>query len=167
MSASLAMPALTVSLDGLAKQTRNPGTRIIGEGPFGAGIDGNVFRPGDNSQLCRIDFVRQLDPQENAAGRLGELGRSSEALVQRLDQIIQLVFQDLVKRGHVTIEIIKRSDTVKRFGLLPRRRGVARTFAWLGRRRRLARDVEATIESAVVWMTIAGIRLMIRRLAGA
>ena len=29
-----------------------------------------------------------------------------------------------------------------------------RSFAWLGRRRRLAKDVEATIESAVAWMTI-------------
>ncbi len=44
---------------------------------------------------------------------------------------------------------------------------MARAFAWLGRRRRLARNVEAIIESAVAWMTIASIRLMIRRLARA
>lgn len=38
----------------------------------------------------------------------------------------------------VTREIIKRSDTAKGFQLLPRRWAVERTFAWLGRSRRLA-----------------------------
>ena len=35
----------------------------------------------------------------------------------------------LDKTGEWTIEIIKRSDTAKGFGLLPHRRVVARTFA--------------------------------------
>ena len=41
--------------------------------------------------------------------------------------------------GDWTIEIIKRSDTAKGFEVLPRRWVVERTFAWLGRCRRLAR----------------------------
>ena len=44
--------------------------------------------------------------------------------------------------GDWTIEIIKRSDTVKGFEVLPRRWVVERTFAWLGRCRRLAKDWE-------------------------
>ena len=60
-----------------------------------------------------------------------------------------------------TIEIIERSDTAKGVELLPRRRVVERTFARPGRCRREAKDVEATIKSAVARITIASIRLMI------
>ena len=69
--------------------------------------------------------------------------------------------------GHWTFEIVKRSDTAKGFELLPRRWVVERTFAWLGRCRRLAKDFEASIESAVAWVLVAHIRRLIRRLARA
>lgn len=67
--------------------------------------------------------------------------------------------------GTWTIEIVKRSDTAKGFVLLPRRWVVERTFAWLNRNRRLAKDFEATVESAVTWLYIASVKLMTRRLA--
>jgi transposase len=67
--------------------------------------------------------------------------------------------------GDWTLEIVKRSDAAKGFILLPRRWVVERTFAWLNRNRRLAKDVEATIESAVTWLFIASVKLMSRRLA--
>ena len=60
--------------------------------------------------------------------------------------------------GGWTLEIIKRSDTAKGFVLLPRRWVVERTFAWLGRCRRLAKDWERSIESSTAWATIASIR---------
>jgi transposase len=67
--------------------------------------------------------------------------------------------------GDWTIEIVKRPDAAKGFVLLPRRWVVERTFAWLNRNRRLAKDFEATIESAVTWLYIASVQLMSRRLA--
>jgi putative transposase len=67
--------------------------------------------------------------------------------------------------GHWTIEIIKRSDAAKGFAVLKRRWVVERTFAWLGRCRRLAKDFEASIEGAVAWIFIAHIRMLTRRLA--
>lgn len=67
--------------------------------------------------------------------------------------------------GDWTVEIIKRSDTAKGFEVLPRRWVVERTFAWLGRCRRLAKDWERTIESSTAWALLASIRLATRRLA--
>lgn len=71
----------------------------------------------------------------------------------------------LKKLGDRTVEIVKRSDCSKGFEVLPRRWVVERTFAWLGRCRRLAKDFEKTIASAQTWITIAHIRLVTRRLA--
>lgn len=69
------------------------------------------------------------------------------------------------KIGDWTIEIVKRSDKAEGFEILPRRWVVERTFAWLGRCRRLAKDWERSTASAEAWINIAHIRLTVRRLA--
>jgi transposase len=71
----------------------------------------------------------------------------------------------LVSLGRWTLQIVKRSDTAKGFELLPRRWVVERTFAWLGRCRRLAKDWERTLASAEAWVLIAHIRRLTRLLA--
>lgn len=68
----------------------------------------------------------------------------------------------LRKIGAWTIEIIKRSDRASGFEVLPRRWVVERTFAWLNRCRRLAKDWEATTASAEAWIIVAHIRLTTR-----
>ncbi|WP_412051755.1 IS5 family transposase [Hoeflea sp. Naph1] len=64
----------------------------------------------------------------------------------------------------LAIKIIKRSDIVKGFEVLPRRWVVERTFAWLGRCRRLAKDFENLSRNALAFLKLASIRLMLRRL---
>lgn len=71
----------------------------------------------------------------------------------------------LADMGTWTIEIIKRSDKAKGFEVLPRRWVVERTFAWLGRCRRLAKDWEKSIPSSTAWALIASIRMITRRTA--
>lgn len=71
----------------------------------------------------------------------------------------------LQKIGRWTVEIIKRTDKAKGFEVLPRRWVVERTFAWINRCRRLAKDWEKSIISAEAWITIAHIRILTRRLA--
>ena len=73
--------------------------------------------------------------------------------------------QALAKLGTWTLDIVRRSDAAKGFQPLPRRWVVERTIAWLNRNRRLAKDFEATIESAQAWLMIASIKLLSRRIA--
>jgi transposase len=56
------------------------------------------------------------------------------------------------------------ADTVG-FVVLPRRWVVERTLAWLNRNRRLAKDFEASIESAKAWVYVASMQLILRRIA--
>lgn len=61
-------------------------------------------------------------------------------------------------------EIIKRSDKAKGFAVLPRRWVVERTFAWLNRCRRLAKDWENLTRTALAYIRLASIRRMLRKL---
>ncbi len=56
------------------------------------------------------------------------------------------------------IEIVRRPGGVSGFVAIARRWVVERTFAWLGRCRRLAKDWEKSIASADAWTPIAAIR---------
>jgi len=71
----------------------------------------------------------------------------------------------LAKIGKWTLQIIRRSDRAKGFEVLPRRWVVERTFAWIGRNRRLAKDFERTIQSATAWLFMASVQLLTRRIA--
>jgi len=53
----------------------------------------------------------------------------------------------------------------KGFRLLPRRWVVERTFAWLGRCRRLSKDYEGLPATEEAWIDLAMVGLMTRRLA--
>ena len=63
------------------------------------------------------------------------------------------------------LEIVKRPRNSHHFQVLPRRWVVERTFAWLSRCRRLSKDYEALPDTTEVWIHIAMIHLMLRRLA--
>jgi putative transposase len=65
---------------------------------------------------------------------------------------------------HIEIEIVKRSDQARGFVLLPKRWIVERSIAWLNRCRRLAKDWENLSLSALVFLRLASIRLMLRKL---
>ena len=64
----------------------------------------------------------------------------------------------------LTLTVVKRTDDIKGFVVLPRRWVVERTFGWLTRHRRLVRDYERRPEhhEAMVWW--ATVTIMTRRL---
>lgn len=61
---------------------------------------------------------------------------------------------------------VPRNADVRGFQVLPRRWVVERTFAWLTRCRRLARDYERKTAHSEAMIQVASIRLMLARLAG-
>lgn len=64
----------------------------------------------------------------------------------------------------VAVEIVKRSDQAQGFEVLPWRWMVERTLAWLNRCRRLAKDFENLSRTALAFIRLASIRLMLRKL---
>jgi putative transposase len=71
----------------------------------------------------------------------------------------------LRKWGKVGLEIVRKAKGQRGFAVVPWRWIVERTFAWLGRYRRLKSDYERLPETTEALMRIAMIRLMLRRLA--
>jgi len=69
------------------------------------------------------------------------------------------------KVWHRTLEIVKRTDDLSGFVVLPKRWIVERTFSWLYRYRRLNRVYELLPENSEAMILIAMIHLMSRRLA--
>jgi len=67
-------------------------------------------------------------------------------------------------RRRIELEIVAKSAEGQ-FVILPKRWIVERTFAWLGRSRRLSKDFEALCETVEAWIHIAMIYLMVKRLA--
>jgi putative transposase len=63
------------------------------------------------------------------------------------------------------IEIVEREPGSKGFQVIPKRWVVERTFAWLGRNRRLSKEYDLLAETSETWLYIAMSALLARRLA--
>jgi putative transposase len=62
------------------------------------------------------------------------------------------------------LQVTKRSDKEKGFKVVAKRWVVERTFAWLGRYRRLSKDYEKLTETSEAMIQMAMIHIMLRRL---
>jgi transposase len=68
--------------------------------------------------------------------------------------------------SRITLSVVKRTDrAVKGFVVLPKRWIVERTFGWVNRGRRLAKDFETLMTSSQAWFMLAMSFLLIRRIA--
>ncbi len=115
-----------------------------------------TFRPFGK---LRRDGARLLLEQLRAQGKSG----------------VKLIWADGAYRGRLVawvrekldalLEVVPRPARNKGFQALPRRWVVERTFAWLGKCRRLSKDYEALPETTGAWVYAAMTGLMLRRLA--
>lgn len=64
----------------------------------------------------------------------------------------------------LTIEVIEKPANQVGFVVAPKRWVVERTFAWLGRNRRLSKDYERLPEASESWVYLGSIHLMLKRL---
>lgn len=83
-------------------------------------------------------------------------------------------FADRAYRGErvgtataIVVEIVAAEAGQKGFAVQPRRWVIERTFSWISRCRRLARDHEATPSSALAFFVLAAAMILVRRLARA
>jgi putative transposase len=60
------------------------------------------------------------------------------------------------------VEVVRRNEGAK-FEVLPKRWVVERTFAWIGRNRRLSKDYEELITVSEAFVALAMLRLMVGR----
>jgi putative transposase len=107
----------------------------------------------------------------DAAKRLLENLAEEAIVIKRL----KLIWADGGYRGELiawiealfgwTLKIVEKPKVQNGFQALPKRWIVERTFAWLVRQRRLARDYERLPETSASFIYAAMVRLMIRRLA--
>ena len=108
--------------------------------PFRAGIDGDAGGERRLVELERIDLVRQLDPEENAALRILEFGRSAELLVERIHQRLEFQPQAARQLRHMRVEM-RRTEFAEHHLL-------ERAGAGIGLDRQHARD--AAVQSATI-----------------
>lgn len=66
--------------------------------------------------------------------------------------------------GSWTLEIVRRNPAQEGFVVLPKRWIVERTLSWIRRNRRLAKDVEHLARTAEALISLAMIKIMLRRL---
>ena len=62
------------------------------------------------------------------------------------------------------LDIVRKDPQAQGFAVLPKRWIVERTFAWLGRHRRLSKDYEARPDTSEAWIYVAMIDRMLERL---
>jgi putative transposase len=149
------------------------------EGGEKRGFDGGKLVSGrkrnllvDTLGLVVLAKVTAANVQDVHAGKqLFSAVAQKPELLTRLEKI----FADGGYRGdlvdwtqqnlQVVVEIVLKLGDQKGFQVLPKRWVIERTFAWISRNRRLARDYERLAQSSEAFIYLAMIRLGLRRLA--
>jgi putative transposase len=149
------------------------------EGGEQRGFDGGKLVRGrkrnllvDTLGLVVLAKVTAANVQDVHAGK-----QLFSAIAQKPELLTRLetIFADGGYRGElvdwvphnlqVILEIVLKLEGQKGFQVLPKRWVIERTFAWITRNRRLARDYERLTQSSEAFIYLAMIRLGLRRLA--
>jgi transposase len=141
-----------------------------------AGYDGHKKKNGSKIHIA-VDTLGHLlavlvtPASEQERQQVAQL---SLQVQQATDWNVELAYVDQGYTGEepdraaglegIQLRVIKHTEAKRGFVLLPRRWVVERTFGWLGRFRRLARDYERLSLSLASWHWLAAIALLLKNL---
>lgn len=103
----------------------------------------------------------------DGAGPLARASRHRFPFVERIFADRGYQGERVRRTSPVPVEIVRPRPGQIGFAVQPRRWVVERTFAWLGRNRRLWKDAETTIASSTAFLHAAAANVLIRRIASA
>jgi transposase len=141
-----------------------------------AGYDGGKRKKGSKVHAA-VDTLGNLLALTITAGNEQERSQVAE-LSQQVQQItggtVEVAFVDQgytgataaeqARASEIELEVVKHHEAKRGFVLLPRRWVVERTFGWLGRFRRLARDYERLSQTLAGWHWLAFLTLLLSKL---
>jgi putative transposase len=144
------------------------------------GYDGGKKISGRKRHIC-VDTLGMLLAVVVTSAAVDDAAAAPAVLAQLHSQAyprLQVVWADNKYHNHALhhwkakqrnlkwqLEIVRRPEGAQGWKLLPKRWVAERTFAWLGRSRRLSKDYERRIESSESMNRISAIHLMLKRLA--
>ena len=139
-----------------------------------AGFDGHKKKHGSKVHVA-VDTLGNLlalvatPANEQERAQVAALARDVQAVC---GQSVQVAFvdqgytgedaADAAKQQGIRLEVVKHTEAKRGFVLLPRRWVVERTFGWLGRFRRLARDYERLTATLQGWHWVAALVLFLQ-----
>jgi transposase len=142
-----------------------------------AGYDGAKRRKGSKVHLAvdTLGHLLSLHVTPASEQDRAQVGQLAQAVQEETGQSVQLAFVDAGYTGEpaakqaeaagMRLEVIKLPEAKHGFVLLPRRWVVERSFAWMARFRRLARDYERLPETLAGLHLLAFAVLMLHRFA--
>jgi transposase len=141
-----------------------------------AGYDGHKRRKGSKVHMA-VDTLGHLLALRVTAASEQERAQVAElaaAVQEATGQTVTLAYVDQGYTGDqpaadaaahgITLEVVTHAAPRKGFVLLPRRWVVERSFAWVARFRRLARDYERTAAVLAGWHWVAFVTLLLHRI---
>jgi len=161
-----ASPSAAVMDSQSVKTTEAGGPRGYDAGKKINGRKRHVLVDTDGRALVLHTHAASVQDRDGAVPLL-QASRASFPFIERVFADTAYAADRVANATRIVVEIVRKLPGQVGFAVLPRRWVVERTFAWINRNRRLAKDFEATIQSAVAWIFIAHIRRLTRRLVRA